>query len=324
MASLVASPVAAQPKRAESVLVLEATTGAWKEGVQALVAELLTNGYELRVRAAHARSLDQLRRELSLAVAESGAAVGVSIFRADGNATAWLCRPSACEKLEADAADGELSRSRLALAVVEHLRPIDLPGPSLPPLREPPAAVDAGAPRVAPARRQTGALRIWAGAGGALSPGLSAPLSWVSASLGATISAPWAIEGGFAGSPLAGGAETQSGSLSVRALEAVAYAMFEPFSSRRLGVGLGLGGGALHFRERASPAAGFDGFSRSANVALLGARARVYYRTGSVYWGLSVDPGMLVPALKIEAGTETVLRIGRPWVALQATLGVAL
>jgi hypothetical protein len=33
---------------------------------------------------------------------------------------------------------------------------------------------------------------------------------------------------------------------------------------------------------------------------------------------------MLVPALKIEAGTATVLRIGRPWVTLQASLGITL
>ncbi|HEY3257101.1 MAG TPA: hypothetical protein VGJ91_24255, partial [Polyangiaceae bacterium] len=54
-AFLLASAAGAEPKRAEVVLVLEAPNHAgWKEGVQALVAELLTTGYDLNVRAASA------------------------------------------------------------------------------------------------------------------------------------------------------------------------------------------------------------------------------------------------------------------------------
>ena len=57
---------------------------------------------------------------------------------------------------------------------------------------------------------------------------------------------------------------------------------------------------------------------------MMRARARLQYRAGPVYLGLAIDPGMLVPALRVEAGTATVLRIGRPWVTLQASFGVTL
>jgi hypothetical protein len=136
--------------------------------------------------------------------------------------------------------------------------------------------------------------------------------------------APWGLEVGIAGSPLAGTTQSYAGSLSLRALQGIGFATFEPFSQRNLGLSLGLGGGTLHFRESATPTSSFDGFSRSATVAVVSARARLQYRAGPVYLGLAVDPGMLVPALKIEAGTATVLRIGRPWVTLQASLGITL
>jgi hypothetical protein len=93
VASLITGPLAAQSRRAGSVLVLEAANEGWKEGVQALVAELLTSGYDLSVRAAaSAHSPDQLQRALQLAVAQSGAAAGVSLTREADRATAWLCR----------------------------------------------------------------------------------------------------------------------------------------------------------------------------------------------------------------------------------------
>jgi hypothetical protein len=310
------------------VLILEAPTGGWKEGVQALVAELLTSGYELTVRAGRAHSPDQLRQELELEVARSGVWAGVSLTRADGRASAWLCRGvGSCERLEMEVAEGELSRSRLAVAVVERLRPLELPARAAPPkVPHPPAAPTAGAggPVEHPRQPRARSLRAWVSGGGVLSSGVAAPLPWVGASLGAMLSAPWGLEVGLAGSPLAGTAQTAAGSLSLRALQGIAFATFEPFPQSRFGLSLGLGGGTLHLRESATPAPGFAGLSQSATVAVVSARARVQYHRGRLYLGLTVDPGVLVPALKVEAGSATVLRIGRPWVALQASLGVAL
>lgn len=311
------------------MLVLEAPSGGWKEGVQALVAELLTSGHELTVRAGHAHSPDQLRRELELEVAQSGVSAGVCVTREGSRGSAWLCRGAgSCERLEMEVAEGELSRSRLALAVVERLRPLELPAAAPPPqVARPPAKPAASAP--SPAERVTPStnarsFRAWVGGGGVLASGLAAPLPWVGASLGATLSAPWGLELGVAGSPFPGSAQSSAGSLSLRALQGIAFATFEAFPRRSLGLSLGLGGGTLHLRETATPAPGFDGFARSATVAVVSARARAQYRAGRVYVGLAIDPGVLVPALTVEAGTATVLRIGRPWVALQASLGVLL
>jgi len=310
------------------VLVLEAPSGGWKEGVQALVAELLTSGYELTVRNAHAHSLDQLEEELEREVSlQSGVSAVVSVTRTDSRGTAWLCRRvSPCERLEVEIADRELSRSRLALAVVERLRPIDLPV-TAPPLEAPRAAAPAADARTRVqhvAQVRTRPFRVWVGGGSVLSSGLTAPLPWVGASLSAMLSTPWGLEIGLAGSPLPGTTQSYAGSLSVRALSGVGFATFEPFTRRSVGLCLGLGGGTLHLQESADAAPGFDGFSRGATVAVVSARARLQYRAGPVYLGLVLDPGMLVPALKVEAGTATVLRIGRPWVTLQASLGLAL
>jgi hypothetical protein len=138
------------------------------------------------------------------------------------------------------------------------------------------------------------------------------------------VAKPWGIELGLGGSPLAGRAESYAGSLSLRAFQAAAFATFEPFSRRRFGFDLGLGGGALRLQQSASPSPGFDGFSNHATVGVISARARLFMRVGPLFWGLSVDPGLLVPAVTVEAGTETVLRIGRPWVCLQTSLGIEL
>lgn len=308
--------------------MLEAESGGWKEGVQALVAELLTTGYELSVRAASAPSTDQLQQELRLAVAASGAAAGVSVVRDAASATAFLCRrgKSSCEQVEVNLAGGELSRSRLALAVVERLRPLDLPAAQPPPVQPPPSVPPARkrAERGKSAPSGVRRLRVWLNGGGVLSSGTSAPMAWLGASFAAMLSEPWGFEVGLAGSPLAGSAQSPAGALSLRAAQAVGFATFESSSWRSFGFGLGLGGGALHLRERASPAAGFDGFSSHGTVAVVSAQARLHQRLGRVYWGLVVDPGLLIPALKVDAGTETLLRIGRPWVTVQASLGVSL
>jgi hypothetical protein len=311
------------------VLVLEAPNEAgWKEGVQALVAELLTTGHELSVRAARADSLDQLEHELQLQVTDSGASAGVSVVREGGSATALLCRNGvgSCERLQMALSDGELSRSRLALAVVERLRPIDLPTrsePPAPPLQVLPPRVERPS-AIEPQPLAVHPLRPWFGGGVVVSSGASAPIAWLSASLSVMVAEPWGIELGLAGSPLPGRAESHAGSLSLRGLQGTAFATFEPFSRRTWGFGLGLGGGALRLQETATPAAGFEGFSRGATVGVVTARARLFRRVGPLYWGVSIDPGMLVPALKVEAGPETVLRIGRPWVALQTSLGLQL
>lgn len=329
MAYFFAWSVRAQPTRVEAVLVLEAPKEAgWKAGVQALVAELLTTGYELSVRAASADTLDQLEQELRLQVTDSGASAGVSVVREGGSATALLCRKgvSSCERLQMALSEGELSRSRLALAVVERLRPIDLPmrpEPPAPPPKTLPPRIER--PRVIePVPHEGRPFRTWFGGGVVLSSGVSTPMAWLSGSLAMTVAEPWGIELGLAGSPLPGRAESYAGSLSLKGLQGTALATFEPFSRRSWGFGLGLGGGAFRLEETASPAPGFEGFSRGATVGVVTARARLFRRVGPLYLGVSIDPGMLVPALKVEAGAETILRIGRPWVALQASLGLQL
>jgi hypothetical protein len=314
------------------VLVLEAPKElGWKEGTQAVVAELLTSGYELNVRATKAKSPEELERELERQVGSSGAFAGLSVLRDGESATALLCRRGAaeCERASVTISEGELSRSRLALAVVQRLRPLDLPAapepaPPAPPPPPPPKVEAPRAPVQPAVRRSARSLRVWVGGGLTLSSGTSRPLPWLGASLGVTALSPWGVELGVGGSPLPGRAESYAGSLSLRAFQAVALASFEPGADRRLGFGLGLGGGVVRLEEAASPAPGFDGFSQYATVGVVTARARLFLRLGPVRLGLSVDPGMLVPSVRVEAGGETVNQLGRPWLSLQTSLGIPL
>jgi len=334
LAALFCAPAASgQEAHGQAVLVLEAPDdAAWKDGVQALVAELLTTGRELSVRSAHSRSLDELELELEHAVAQSAAAAGVSITRQGRGVTALLCRRDVvpCERLRLEVVDPELSRSRLALAVVERLRPLDLP-PVPEPVAAPPKPPPAIVPPVVrgrvvdqPVSARVAPLRTWLGGGGVAASGLSAPLPWLSASLRVMVSNPWGVEVLVGGSPLRGSAESPAGSLSLNALQTMAFATFEPFANKPWGLTLGLGGGVLRLEEAPSPAPGFDGSSHATTVGVVSTRARLLHRVGPVYASVLVDPGVLVPAVKVEAGTDTVLRIGRPWVALQMGLGVDL
>jgi hypothetical protein len=313
--------------RAEAVVVLEAPHEAgWKEGVQALVAELLTTGYELSVRAARGQSLEQVQRELQLLLADSGASAGVSVMREASHAVALLCRREAasCERLRLEISDGELSRSRLALSIVERLRPLDLTAAPRAQPAPPPVAPTQDTERTQDERPEARTLRAWVGAGVVLSSGPSGPIPWLSASLGLMVAEPWGLELELAGSPLPGRADSRAGSVELRGFEATAFATFEPFSRRRLGFSLGLGGGALRLQETPSPAPGFDGASQGVTVSVVSARARLLYRLGPAYWAVVIDPGMLVPSVKVAAGTETVLRIGRPWISAQTSLGLEL
>jgi hypothetical protein len=329
---LFASSAGAEPVGPGAVVVLDAPRGAsWREGMQALVAELLTTGYELRVRTARAQSLDQLEQELQLQVAESGASAGVAVTREGNSAITLLCRhdAGACEHLETEISEGELSRSRLALAVVGRLRPLDLPiAPepvAAPPPRVPPLAAPVRVKRPPePPPKSARPHRLWLGGGAVLASGLSAPMTWLGASFALSLASPWGLELGFGGSPLRGAADSRAGSLSVGAAQAAGFATFEPWSKPTFGFALGIGGGALHLQETATPASGYDGFSRQVTVGLVSARARIFRRFGPIDWGLSVDPGMLVPGAKVVAGSQTLLQIGRPWVSVQTSLGIEL
>lgn len=155
-----------------------------------------------------------------------------------------------------------------------------------------------------------------------LSSGMSTPLTWLSGSLAMMPAHPWGVELSVAGSPLVGKADLDAGSLTLRGYSVAAFATLEPITERPFGLSLGLGGGALHPQEEATSAPGFDVTTHSPTVGLVSARARLFHRFGPVYLGLTIDPGILVPAVKVDAGPETALRIGRPWVSMQASVGL--
>ena len=65
---------------------------------------------------------------------------------------------------------------------------------------------------------------------------------------------------------------------------------------------------------------GFSAKSDSARAALLSARATLTFSHGDWSLLLGIEPGVLLPAVDVSAGGETV-RLGRPWTTTSVGLG---
>jgi hypothetical protein len=328
------APAAAAPNESgrdaeRFVVVLKASVGdalAWEEGTGAVVAELLTTGYSLSIRAAGSDSTQALRAELEAQLARPHVTGAVAVLRSREHGVALVfTRRFGFERIQVALADEALSRSQLALGVVDRMRNLEIaldaavePAPRAAAEPAPRAAAEPARPAVEPAPR---ALELWLGAGAVVASGFSSPLPWLSVSGAVALFDPIGIEGSLGLSPLATQVTTSAGSLRLRAEQASLFLTFTPFARRQYGVALGLGGGATFVRETASPAAGYVGFAETANVGLVSARARAFARFGKAFLVLGIDPGLLVPAVGVQAAGEQALGIGRPWLTLSAGVG---
>jgi hypothetical protein len=296
------------------VIVLDAThleSGGWRPGQAAVVAELRANGYDVELRPSAVRAAGDLDIELESLLLEEGVAGAVAIWKEDERGVVEVkTERSGLQRLTAPVADDALSRSRLALAVVDRVRLVDIPWLAAAPRSRPP-----------PALRQRQSVAFLAVGIGVVNAGQGATWPWLSASGGVVLLPPFGVEGSIGLSLASSTSHTGSGKVSLRAEQAVAYAAFEPLAGRRLSFALGLGGGAVWVQGNAAAGPGFVGKDAVGRVALLGARARGSLRLGHALFTLTLEPGVLVPSVRLLGEGATLETFGRPWLSASAGFG---
>jgi len=320
---LVARPAKAD-ESSRSVVVLRATPAdaePWPEGTQAVIAELLTAGYAVRVRSTNAKTVREVASELEQALAEARALAMVSVLRQSELGMALVhTRLQGSVRLEADAQQGTVAESGLALRVVELLREVDIPEPERrAPSSPPPPERRPVKPKPLDSRHRN---QLWLGGGAAFASNVGRPFPWVTLSGAFTLVGPIAFEPTLGAAVISGQVHTEAGDLDLRAQQAALYLMFDPFVERPFDVALGLGGGGVLMQETARANTGYAAADDATRVGLVGVRVRGFLRTGRTSFVLAVEPGLLVPEVSVR-GAEAV-GIGRPWIVTTLGLGVSL
>ena len=126
------------------VVVLSASMGTietWPDGTQAVVAELVAGGYELTLRASHARDRDALLAELATVASERPVLGAVVVVREGARGVAYVhTQRDGTVPVTTDVSDGAVGEGALALRITQLLGPakLDVPKASPPPrLRRP-------------------------------------------------------------------------------------------------------------------------------------------------------------------------------------------
>ncbi len=312
----------------------------WPPGTRAVVSELVARGYELVVRSSVATDLEGLRRELAGAASERSAVGSVAIFRRESVGTALVYTSgSGVVTFEADASEGTLSESTVALKVSELFRdhaiaaapsaskePTEVPptGPVSRP-SEPNSAVDSGS-RGGETNESLGldAGALFLTAGIAVSGDLGAPLPLVGVGAVSPHLGPLALDLTFATSPGSAGISTDAGEVRLGVQTLRSHLLFDPWTTRGAGVTLALGGGVVWTRATATGEGAYVGKGDDTAVALVSARVAAFIRSGRFRFDLALAPGLMLPELELRAHGDEVASLGRPWTEVSAHVGWAL
>lgn len=330
------APARVSAELATTVVVLSVSAAEaepWPDGTQAVVAELLSTGFALTVRRAQSTDTDQLSEELRAQLSVEGVTGAVAVFRRGHRGIAWVYhRRFGLEQVEMEVGAGSLATSRFVLGVVELLRDVSIDARKAPPAAVP--AVSAPPPRAraqrsAPSETPTatgraGPLRLWLGGGATLAGGLDGPLPLLSGSAAVGLLPLLGIELTVAVAPSAAKASTLAGEASLRAQLATAFLTFDPLPRSRVGFVLGLGGGVVGASASAEAREGYIARDAASRVGVLSARARGVLTWKRLQLVLTLDPGLLLPALHVTAEGERASLIGRPWLAMSAGIGAVL
>jgi hypothetical protein len=319
--------VAARSARADDseprrlVVVLRPNPGSveiWPEGTQAVVAELVAGGYELLLRASGARDRDGLLAELR-AVASEGPVLGAVVVVREGDrgiAYVYTAR-SGTVPVETGVAEGAVGEGALALRITQILGP-----PRLEVAPPPEAVAPTPPPSPPPTVRETERPAFLVAIAGALAftSDLPEPLPMVGISARRRLVGPLSLEALGALTLGASQLETTGGSVEVSAEQLTLHVTFDPFREAEVGLSLGLGGGVVWVRGEGDARAGFSAATDATRVALLSARAAASFTHKDWSLLLGVEPGVMLPAVSIGAGSDTA-RLGRPWTTASVGLG---
>ncbi len=306
------------------VVVLRPHPGSaetWPEGTQAVVAELVAGGYELLLRASVARTRDGLLAELVTAASERPVLGAVVILRDGERGIAYVyTEKSGTIPVETGVSEGAVGEGAVALRIAQVLGP-----PDLDVRQDHPATAPAPRPDVAPppAPLEESAhhtLLVAVAAGLVLTSDLPEPLPIGSLGLRQRLLGPLSLDAVVLFALGASRIETAAGSVDLSAQELALHLSFDPVQDSHFGFSLGLGGGMVFTQGDGAANEGFSASSDSTLVALLSARAALTFTHGDWSLLLGFEPGVLLPAVDVSAGSETV-RLGRPWTTASVGLG---
>jgi hypothetical protein len=221
--------------------------------------------------------------------------------------------------VETGVSEGAVGEGAVALRIAQVLGPpeLDVPQNRRTPDMAPPTDVSPPpAPPAEPAHRTLLALA----AGLVFTSDLPEPLPIAGLTVRQRLIGPLSLDATGALSLGASRIETGAGSVDVSAQELTLYLSFDPVRDGHLVFSLGLGGGMVFTQGEGVANDGFSAKADSARVALLSARAALTFTHADWSLLLGVEPGVLLPAVDVSAGNETV-RLGRPWTTTSVGLG---
>jgi hypothetical protein len=306
------------------VVVLRPSSGSaetWPEGTQAVVAELVAGGYELLLRASVARDRDGLLAELATAASERPVLGAVVVLREGERGIAYVyTQKSGTVPVETGVSEGAVGEGAVALRIAQVLGPPELEVPESRPAPASPPEPDVPAAPATPVNAEQRVLLVAVAAGLVFTSDLSEPLPIAGLELRQRLIGPLSLDAAAALSLGASRIETAAGSVDFSAQTVTLYLSFEPFRDSHFGFSLGLGGGMVWTQGQGVASEGFAASSDAARVALLSARAAATFTHNDWSLLLAVEPGVLLPAVDVSAGSDAV-RLGRPWTTTSVGLG---
>jgi hypothetical protein len=294
---------------------------AWPEGSQAVVAELLANGFQVVQQRSRAVTAGELLAEVAHSTAPQAVLGVVAVLREGDTGAAYVWTEHG-ERVLRDEPSGNhwaVAQGAVALRVVELFRtetldfPISVSAPAQP--------RKARAERASHDTPSPDRLGAWIGVS-TDAPTSSATLP-LQASIGATaaLAMPVALDLGARVGLLRSRVETNAGQFSLNSVEVGGRVMAVLATHRHVSFAIGVGVSSLWLRESATAGAGFLGKDDSTAVALLVTRARLILRRERLFGVVILDPGLAVPAISVRSNGGEVAHLGRPWLATELGVG---
>ncbi|HEX6278005.1 MAG TPA: hypothetical protein VFZ53_33405 [Polyangiaceae bacterium] len=297
----------------------------WPEGTRAVIAELSASDDLVLVRPSSSSTFAALMGELEKASTEEQTVGAVCVGKSGsaGIAYVWVNGGASAIRVEDDLREGAVAEGAVALRVTEilHVRNIELPGTkrekkatSAEPVKPPPA------PPPEPERGPP-AFTTWLGAGLLTSSDASGPVPTASFGARVPIRSIFALEGAATGSFGWLKVTTDAGRAEVSMQSLTLHAVLDPWAEAPASLSLGFGGGAAFASQLGSPSPGYAGLYDSTIVGLVSARFGGALRGEHLSLVVHAEPGLLVPAVTLNADGRRLAELGRPWFSAMLGLG---
>jgi hypothetical protein len=298
----------------------------WPEGTRAIIAELAASDDLVLVRPSSSSTFTALMTELERAATEEQTVGAVCVGKSGsaGIAYVWVNGGASAIRVEDDLREGAVAEGAVALRVTEilHVRNLELPGTRREKKRaEEPVRPPTPPPPPPEPERGPPAFTAWLGAGLLTSSEASGPVPTASFGARVPIHSLLALEGAGTGSFGWLGVPTDAGRAEVSMQALTLHAVLDPWADAPASLSLGFGGGPVFAAVLGTPQDGYASLYDSTTVGLFSARFGGRLRGKHVSLVGYAEPGMLIPALTLNADGRALAQLGRPWFSAMLGLG---